>query len=377
MAITAQLRRFWLNVHLWLGVALLIPVVVLGISGSALEFQDELEPHVFPARYAVSAGPSAAPSDLIASAQTAVGDQYAVANMRFPEHAGAPAIVQARAKSRPIEGRPPQSRRIYLDPATARVLEIADPRGGVFGAMHQLHGQLMIPNIGRKVVGWMGWSMLISSLTGIWLWWPRGAFWKAFAWKRGPIFTFNLHHLVGFWIAIPLAILSATGVYISFPQSARTLTQWVVHEEVRPQRGGENAGLRGGGAPLSHTHLSIDEVAQIARTSSPQMRLAALTLPTRARGDAPTTWRAEFHDDQASTTILTQISDEDGAVRPGGGGNALEGPALVMRRLHDGGDQPMWWRIIIFIAGLAPAILGVTGVIMWLRGNAIERAAKL
>lgn len=379
MSVASQLRRVWRQVHLWLGLILLLLVGLLGFSGTVLTFQEEFERGLNPARYAVSTGATAAPSVLLEGAQSAVGERFVVASLRFPEHAGDPVIAQARAKGRPIEGQPPQSRRLWLDPASGRVLDSADPRGGFFGVMHQLHGSLLIPEVGRKVVGWMGWSLLVSALTGLWLWWPRGgAFWRAFQWRRGPLFTFNFHHFAGFWLAIPLAILAATGVYISFPQSARALTQWLTHAESSgPQQRGEGGPQRGGGAPLAHTALSIDDAAAIARAAAPGAQLSALTLPTRPRGDDAPKWRAELRAPDSGQTIQVSIDDSSGeAARRNGGGGAQDGVALTMRRVHDGRDQAVWWRVLIAIAGLAPALLGITGCIMWLRGNAAKRAVR-
>lgn len=362
----AALRRFWLNVHLWLGVGLMIPVILLGLSGSLLTFDDAFDRMLTPARYAVSSGEPAAPSRLLDAARGAVGEDFAITSLRLPEHAGDPAIAQARVKGRPTPGAPPRGQRIWIDPVSARVLDVADPRGGLFGFAHQLHGQLMIPDIGRKVVGWVGWGLLISSLTGIWLWWPRAiSLFAGFRWKRGSRFTYNLHHFVGFWIAIPLAILAATGVYISFPQSARTFTQVVMQAPAQPQqqRGGEGGPQRFGAPPLERTHLTIDDVVAIVRSNAANAALVAITLPTRPRGDDALSWRVDI--DRSGQASTLQIDDETGAVRPArANGDPV---ALFMRRLHDGDDQSIIWRVIIFIAGLAPAILGATGLIMWLR----------
>ncbi len=37
-----------------------------------------------------------------------------------------------------------------------------------------------------------------------------------------------------------------------------------------------------------------------------------------------------------------------------------------MRRIHDGTGMGRLWQIIIFIGGIIPAGLAVTGIIMWL-----------
>jgi hypothetical protein len=46
------------------------------------------------------------------------------------------------------------------------------------------------------------------------------------------------------------------------------------------------------------------------------------------------------------------------------------GPIMgLMRKLHDGGGMGIVWQVIIFLGGIAPAALGITGVTMWLRSR--------
>ncbi len=41
--------------------------------------------------------------------------------------------------------------------------------------------------------------------------------------------------------------------------------------------------------------------------------------------------------------------------------------ARTMRRIHDGTGMPFVWQVIIFVGGILPALLAVTGILMWLR----------
>ena len=41
--------------------------------------------------------------------------------------------------------------------------------------------------------------------------------------------------------------------------------------------------------------------------------------------------------------------------------------ARTMRRIHDGRGMPFVWQVIVFVGGILPAILAVTGILMWLR----------
>jgi uncharacterized iron-regulated membrane protein len=46
----------------------------------------------------------------------------------------------------------------------------------------------------------------------------------------------------------------------------------------------------------------------------------------------------------------------------------------LVRQVHDGSDMGLAWRLVITVAGLAPAVLGLSGVVMWLRRRARRRA---
>ena len=47
---------------------------------------------------------------------------------------------------------------------------------------------------------------------------------------------------------------------------------------------------------------------------------------------------------------------------------------MTMRRWHDGQGMGLVWQIVIFAGGIIPAILGVTGIVMWLRRRANRKA---
>ena len=40
-----------------------------------------------------------------------------------------------------------------------------------------------------------------------------------------------------------------------------------------------------------------------------------------------------------------------------------------MRKIHDGTDMGLVWQVIIFLGGILPAILAITGIIMWARAR--------
>ena len=45
------------------------------------------------------------------------------------------------------------------------------------------------------------------------------------------------------------------------------------------------------------------------------------------------------------------------------------GVAQLMRRIHDGEGMGIIWQAIIFLGGILPAVLAITGIIMWWRAR--------
>ena len=376
-SVLGRLRRFWLDVHLWIGVGLFVVMVPLGVSGAFLVWHDQIDEIIHPQRFDVSkGGATAAASVYLDAARKAFGDRAAVTQIRLPAEPGRPVVASGRIAGQTLApGQRPQSLTVWIDPATGRVLDVANTRKETINVMHRLHGSLWIsaPGVGRKVVGWLGWAMSVSCLTGLWLWWPRnGAVLKALRWRRSPSTFNNLHHMVGFWVLIPLLLVSLTGVYISFPETSHRVFG-VGEASPRPMDKGPGGRPGGGGErgpnnapPLATPQLPIDMAVAAAMARQPGATLASITLPTESRRPA---WRIQFAGEGRVSPTTVQVADADGSIRKGrGGGQAAPDPlSQRMRRIHDAQETPFIWQLLVFLTGVAPLLLGVSGTVMWLR----------
>ena len=361
--INARLRRIWLNIHLWLGLGLALLLVPVGLSGSLLVWQDHVDALINPSRYTVSPGPAASPSALLASATKAL-DGFQPTVVRLPEGPGWPATVIAR-EARGGSGRP-RIMTAYLDPPTGKVLDVVETRSTFINILHRFHENLTIPEFnGRSIVGWAGVGMLILSLSGIYLWWPRNAgFVKGLRWMRGPTLSLNLHHTIGFWISIPLAVVSLTGVYLGFPQQGRDLLSAVAPMSQRAG-GGFNQQM------ARQTNLTIDAAAAAAIAAEPGRTPAAIFFPPQ---QTPA-WRIQMRARDSDDLSTVMIDDRNGAANTV---TPLSGDRIAqwMRWIHEGSNAGMLWRAIVFVCGVVPAIFAVTGALIWLRSRARRKAAR-
>lgn len=359
------LRRMWFQVHKWIGLLLAILIIPISVTGAALVWHDGLDKLVNPARYATSGETLLPLARYVAAARQKGGAEDRVANVVLPEEGGPVTVTLAPAppKGRPAGG-PPARTMVYLDPPTAAVLDVASNRSGLVRTLHVLHGSLMVPGVGRQIVGWIGVFMMLSCFTGLWLWWPTVGRWaRGLRWRRHSNTDTNLHYLTGFWVAIPLFVLSLTGAWISFPAFFGSLVG-------EGQRGrGPDRGAMMRARPLERPALDIDRVVALGRPLGPDAALRTVVLPTDRTPD----WTLSY-DTQPMVTVT--VADDSGTVARGarggpGGGNPI---ARLMRRLHDGTGMGIVWQTIIFLGGIIPALLAVTGIIMWWRARNWRKA---
>jgi uncharacterized iron-regulated membrane protein len=353
-------RQLWLNIHLWIGVALFLVFSVLGVTGSILVWDQPLERALHSDRFDVAQVKPARPASAFAAAATEAFDGHAaIVSLRLPTRAGEPVTAVGQVSGPPGANGRPRQLTAWLDPQTARVADIAEVARSGFSVIHRLHGSLMIQGMGRKIVGWLGWGMSISCITGLILWWPKGGSpWKGLRWLRTPMVFDNLHHMVGFWICVPLAILSLSGVYISFPQTARALFQLPAQaprNRVPPA------------PPLDAPRLGVDEAVSLALEASGG-QASGVTWPSEG-GKA--SWRITVARPNGDDEATVRVSDDTGKASAEADGRPRPGPADTLspfvRKIHDGSNTPFLWQLIIVLAGLAPSVLGVTGLVMWLR----------
>ncbi|QIK77541.1 PepSY domain-containing protein [Sphingomonas piscis] len=340
-----QLRALWFQIHKWLGLTLAILIIPISLSGAVLVWHEEIEGLLHPQRE-VTAVASLPPSAYATAALKQAGPKEKLASLAFKPKGGP--VVATLTSPPPQPGARPTRTTLYLHPQDARLLDKASSSGGFLQTLHVLHGSLMVPGVGRQIVGWVGVAMLLSSLTGLWLWWPiKGSVTRGLRWRRNPTTSGNLHYQSGFWICLPLAVLSFTGAWISFP----AFFAGVSGDPAVPSMAERMR--RMGAQPMVETKLTAEQAATLGSGGGP---LTQITWPTSPKSE----WQLTRI---GGTQVI--VNDRTGRASPPKP-PAPETTARLMRRIHDGTGLPMVWRVIIFVGGILPALLAITGVMMWL-----------
>ena len=210
-------RRVWFRLHWLLGLSAGTLLVLVGLSGAALSFREEITDALNPGgrHVAARAVPALAPPQLLAAVRQAWPQRRIGTLALFSEPGAA-----ARVIFEPARGAR-RGETVYLDPYTGEALP---PLVGAafFEWAEELHRWLLLPREqGRLVTGVLAAGLLLLSLSGLYLRWPRRPLdWRAwFTFKtalRGRAFLWGLHSVMGSCALLLYLLLPTTGLYWAF-----------------------------------------------------------------------------------------------------------------------------------------------------------------
>ena len=178
-------------------------MVILGSTGSIMEFEPELDQLLRPRLSYVAPG-----RRILSLAE--LGDAV---SRKFD---GEPVVAYLPSLSPNRSSQVVLPRGIaYVNQYTGEVLGVR-ARGQTFlGYVRSLHVRLAGGDLGRDILKWSGIGMLLSLASGLYLWWPIKR-----VCLRGKLgcrrFWFDLHNAVGIFMLLPLAALAATGTVLGF-----------------------------------------------------------------------------------------------------------------------------------------------------------------
>ncbi len=365
-------KRGLQTVHLWVGLILCIPIILIGVSGSALLVQSEM------LKWSIPSAPATGPRDTIShaiEAALAVGPANArLGRVDLSLERGQPVTVQLQPPGRGV--RPVK---VYIDPVSLQVLgkEEAVNRGQALGFLISIHAFLMMkPNIGIKVVGWLGVVMTLMGLSGLYLWWPKKGQWRrAFLVRRGarglPL-NLHLHHAVGIWTLAVFLAMSVSGIYLCFPQTVSYSLSQVLPSSI------------GSGQPMAGFvptpgPLNADMAVASAVTAVPDARAVGVQMPEQEGRPILVyleTTRLGGATQPAILVTFNQASGDVGYVDDPRYYGMAETLINLQNVLHFGVGLGVVWQFLVFVSGLLPLFFAITGFnIWWIKRRVTRRAA--
>lgn len=286
--------------------------------------------------------------------------------------------------------------RVFVEPATARILGSRDEVWNLQAVAKTVHGSLLLGDWGDRLIELAACWGLILLISGLYLWWPRAQGWAGVLYirLRGPrrLFWRDLHAVTAIWASGLMLFMLLSGLpwtgfwgeqfadiwnrypagqWRDVPQSAlRSLNgpgqqvPWAVEPSPLPQsqHAGHVHGAMGEGETV-RPGLDLDGVMRIAAAEHMPAGYQ-IALPRGVTGvytvsASPDDPRGErtVHIDQYSGRVLARIGFADyGLV-----------PKLVTTgiALHEGRLFGLANQLLMTLACLAIVLVAASGLIMW------------
>lgn len=392
-------RAVWRSLHLWLGLTLGLPMFVFGLTGSVLVFWQEIDAGLNPALFEVrQTGTRISLDAAIHAASQAAPPGWdsiwlpvpASSSSAWPFHFYYPDPRSGEVGA--------ESLNVFIDPGTGSVIGQRvfyhpwNPFGHSFvGFFFKLHYAFFLGAAGMLVVGVIGVLLLASTASGVVIWWPRGGKWRsALSIKRRASrvrLTHDLHQVAAIYPLLVLLAVLVSGLSFNLPDQF----SWVVERfstiSAAPEPPPEpDARKSPAGAAAPDAAAPLDAALADAQRRYPGGRLESITLSS---GDD--TVNACYAD---VPSLARYVQDTRCFVIAGATGELL---GVQDASLGTGGDVFMTWqwplhsgtilgwtgRILVFLTGIACAVLPVTGLLRWMQkrrarsdaGQRIRRAA--
>jgi sulfite reductase (NADPH) flavoprotein alpha-component len=364
-------KKILFQLHWLLGISAGLVLALMGLTGAAYSFQDELlralNPEVL--QVEVRAGGVLTPDVLVprieAASQQRVVRLNVEADVELAGRVGfAPPAGERRGGSR------------YFDPYTGELL--GEPRGqGFFDLMVDLHRSLAMGEYGKQITAASTLALVFFCLSGLYLRWPRQALnwraWLSLDWaKRGRAFNWDLHAVAGTWCLAFYLCAALTGLYWSYEWYREGLTGLLTSEPAGEQRKRGDRPAAGAVPAVNYPALW----AGLQQAAGPQLSGYSLRLPATVEQPVTVFY---MRDDAPHERAFNQLALDPLSGAPGRHKRYDQqafGDQLLtsIYALHVGSYFGLPGRILMFLASLAMPLFAITGWLLYLGRRRNKRA---
>lgn len=371
------LRKVLLKLHLYISLWLGAFLVLAGLTGSLLVYDHAIDKWLNNDLMVIreESGPQKPLLDLIAKADEASPIKSKASHLQLPSEQNEALIVRYQVPAE--EGHKGHNHHFYevmMNPFTGETLGGRDRYYSLMSTILKLHFNLLVNDTGKWIMGITALMTLFLTITGIYLWWPKLSKLKqALSFKKNASFirfNFDLHKTVGFYTSIVIFTVALSGVYFNLPMIFRPVVNYF-------------SPLDGMMAPVkseSSTGNAIkpEDVLSIAQQQFPGITVQRIFLPATNDAAYQISGRQQNEIRHKGSTMLWVDQYSGKVLRVKDPNQFTAGNAFINIQLplHNGEILGEVGRILVAIAGFAPLILMVTGVIHWLKKKRPSRAIK-
>ncbi|MEA5445686.1 PepSY-associated TM helix domain-containing protein [Gammaproteobacteria bacterium AB-CW1] len=345
--------RLIYRLHRWIALGLGALFVLIGLSGSLVVYQSELDRVLNPEllRGSGAAEPVSA-EQALGAVEAVAGDDEAVTFLSLPSASQDVFRVYIGTPERIFD------RLATVDPASGELMGIRPVGEGLMRFIHVLHFQLHLGSQGQTVVGLLGLCLLFSLLTGTLIWHRRRH-------TGRPAQT--IHHGLGLYAGLPLLLVAVSGILLALPQYTRPMVETVsplsgldLHHHSLVADNGRDIGL--------------EQAMDLAQATMPDGDVRSIGLPRGPEG----VYRITVREGEAAGwlpgsghVVLDRYSGKMLAERHWSDASGGDRFMTALRAIHGGNFLGGWGKALVALIGMLPLLLYLTGIRLWLRRRTI------
>ena len=368
-----MLKKTLFQLHWFFGITAGLVLALMGITGAAYSFQDEILRALNPTVLTVQKQPAGVlpPAELVRKLEATEGK--AVSTLWVESESG----NAARVFFTP----PPGERRgqmRYFDPYTGDYLGDAVGQD-FFGLMLQLHRFLAMGDTGRQITGACTLILIFFCLSGLYLRWPRQvASWRAWLtldWrKKGRSFNWDLHSVFGTWCLLFYLLAALTGLSWSYEWYNKGLTR-LLSDAPQNERVRNRGPAPAGPAPIANYEAIW---SSIYSTAGPGLSAYNIRMPPVAGQPATVYYllQSSPHDRALNQINLDPATGVVKSVERYGDKSLKAQLLTSIYALHVGSYFGLVGRIILTVTALCMPLLFITGWLLYLDRRRKKRQVR-
>ncbi len=392
-----KIRPFWVTVHRYTGLAMTFFLIVVGLTGSLLAFNTELDRLVNPQLHVEANNRQALePIALIVRAERLAPEAQVESLWIYPD--AAQVAVAPRRNGQTGKHYDLDYDQLIIDPYSGEELgrrrwgAISEGMINLLPFIYKLHFNLALDQIGMWALGITALVWTFDCFIGFYLtlpatkWAPQQdasvavVFWRRWRrawtvkWGAAAIrINFDLHRAGGLWVWAVLLVFAWSSVYMNLGDSVYPKVMQSISSYHQPWT--EIADLP---KPLEHPALDIKEACRLGEAAMSRaaaeegfsIEAPAAVWINRAKGLYVYSVRssADIQDRSGQTRVVLDANsgEQKMLLLPSGQYNGNTATSWLLA-LHMANVFGMPYRIFVCLLGLMIVMLALTGVVIWLK----------
>lgn len=353
------LRHLTFTLHRYIGLAVGLLLIIVGLTGSLLVFEKEIDHFLLNLQIeqVIPQGERVSIKSVLDTVKATYAERpdLKLNSLNIPLEADAPYRVWLKLPD-------DKWTEVNVNPYTGKILGTRQWENTLIGFTFKLHYALLAGRVGEIIVGIAALLLFILSITGLVLWpgWRRLISGFKIKWQAHPKrVNFDIHKVSGIVAAVFLAMIAFTGFCWNFYDFTKPAIYAVTLTPILPDPVSQPS--------TGKSPLGIAEILQKADAALPGAATTYISLPDEPKGvfrirkkfpqETEEHGRSEVYLDQYNGEIL-QL--KNGLSLPLG-----DRVLNTFDPLHYGTFGGVGTQIIYVFVGLAPLVLFISGLVMW------------